>query len=305
MRQLLDCAAHAEDPETLRARLAVDGYLFFRGLLPREAVEQAGTVVRRELASGGWTDPDGRPVGPVRAVNARDATRDPAYLNAAKSAAFNRIPYLRPLRRVVRSLLGADAFSYPVKVLRTVYPEALTAEVPRGRYVHQDYRGLGVNDLFTTWVPLMPIPRALGGLAVLPGSHLGPPPPVRVLRPEAAEAGWASTDFEVGDVLLFHGLTSHAALPNRAGRLRVSQDCRWQPAAQSAPARMLFGPRAPEQGELFHRLLRARPWWEPVPASVVVAGPGELGAQPPWSRFFPVHQAWAGRANQDGRADVR
>lgn len=299
----MDSAAHAGDAATLRARLSVDGYLFFRGLLPRDAVEQAGAAVLRELAQGGWADSAGHPIGAVRAVNAREATRDPAYLRAATTVAFNRIPYLRPLRRAVRALLGPDAFSYPVKVLRAIYPEG--TEAPRGRYIHQDYLGLGVNDLFTTWVPLMPIPRPLGGLAVLPGSHLGPPPPVRLLRPEQAETGWATTDFEVGDVLLFHGLTSHAALPNRTRRLRLSQDSRWQPAGQSAPARMLFGPRAPEQGELFHRLLRSRPWWEPVPASLAVAGPGELSGQPPWSRFFPVHPAWAGRADRDGRADVR
>jgi hypothetical protein len=307
MKALVDSGAHAGDAETLRARLSVDGYLFFRGLLPRAQVEAAGAAVHAALAAGGWADAEGRPVGARRALNARDAVKDPAYLRAAGSPEFNRIPYLSPLRNVVRGLLGAGAFSYPVKVLRAVYPEPAGDDPPRGRYVHQDYIGTAVDDMFTTWVPLMPIPVRLGGLAVLPGSQLGAPPPLCVLRERQAERdGWATADYQVGDVLLFHGLTSHAALPNRAGRLRVSQDSRWQAAGQPAPARLVYGPKQPGQGELFSRLLGRHRWWEPIPAGQPIAGPGAAGgAAAPWSRFFPVDPSWAGRVRVGARTDVR
>lgn len=304
MKSLVDSGAHAGDPELLRARLSVDGYLFFRGLLPRAEVEAAGAAVHAALAAGGWSDREGRPVGERRALNAREAAGDPAYRRAAGAPAFNRIPYLKPLRTVVRSLLGAAAFSYPVKVLRAVYPEG--EEPPRGRYVHQDYIGAAVNDMFTTWVPLMPIPVQLGGLAVLPRSHLGGPPPLRVLRePQAEREGWATADYAVGDVLLFHCLTSHAALPNRAERLRVSQDSRWQAGGQPAPARLVYGPKQPGQGEMFSRLLAHHRWWEPIPAGQPIAGPGALADAKPWSRFFLVDPRWAGRADRSPRPEVR
>jgi hypothetical protein len=45
---------------------------------------------------------------------------------------------LPPLRAGVRAVLGPAAFSYPVKVLRAVYPERPQAR-PRGRYIHYDY----------------------------------------------------------------------------------------------------------------------------------------------------------------------
>lgn len=301
MRTLTDSAAHATDPDTLRARLSVDGYLFFRGLLPAAEVSAAGAAVHKALAAGGWADAEGRPAGAPRALNAREAVADPAYRRAAASPEFNRIPYLAPLRSLVRGLLGEqDAFSYPVKVLRAVYPE--DGQPPRGRYVHQDYIGALVDDMFTSWIPLMPIPRRLGGLAVLPGSHLAAPPPPRVLGLEHAEAeGWAGADYAVGDVLLFHCLTSHAALPNHGDRLRVSQDSRWQSARQPAPGRMIYGPKAPGDGELFSRLLGRRPWWEPVPGTLRVTGPGGAADGLPvpraWSRFFPIGEpgAWAER----------
>jgi hypothetical protein len=312
---LTDSAAHLADPDTLRARLGVDGYLYFRGLLPAAEVAAAGTAVRTALAAGGWADREGRPTaGAPRALNAREAAADPAYRRAAASASFNRIPYLRPLRSLVRSLLGADAFSYPVKVLRAVYPEAAGDPPPRGRYVHQDYPGIPVNDMFTTWVPLMPIPRRLGGLAVLPGSHLGAAPPVRPLGEGQAESGaWASADYEAGDVLLFHCLTSHAALPNRDGRLRLSQDSRWQSGGQPAPARMIYGPKAESEGEAFNRLFGRQPWWEPVPAGLRLIRPGDaqheaaLSPTAAWSRFFPVGDPayWAERVRAHRAFEAR
>ena len=284
MRTLTDSGPHAADPETLRARLSTDGYVYLRGLLPVAAVERAGAAVRAALAAGGWADAEGRPLGDPRALNAREAVSDPAYLRAAGTPPFNRIPYLNPLRSMVRSLLGADAFSYPVKVLRAVYPEG--REPPRGRYVHADYLGTAVNDMVTTWIPLMPIPRRLGGLAVLPGSHRGGPQPLRVLGD--ADEGWASIDYAMGDVLLFHCLTSHAALPNRGDRLRLSQDSRWQSGSQPAPTRMIYGPKDPGHGEVYNRLFHHRPWWEPVPATLRTMSREQLYDLPMWSRFFPV-----------------
>ena len=301
----MDSAAHAGDPDTLRARLSVDGYLYLRGLLPAGPVAEAGAAVRAALTAGGWADAEGRPLGAPRAVDAREAVADQAYRRAAGSAEFNRLPYLRALRSLVRSLLGARAFSYPVKVLRAVYPEG--AEPPRGRFVHQDYIGAGVNDMLTAWVPLMPIPVALGGLAVLPRSHRGAPPRLRVLSRQQAEAEcWATADYAVGDVLLFHCLTSHAALPNQADRLRLSQDSRWQPEGQPAPARMIYGPKQQGQGELFSGLFGGRGWWEPIPATPPILRTGEADAAPPWSRFFPVDPRWAARARlARGGTDVR
>jgi ectoine hydroxylase-related dioxygenase (phytanoyl-CoA dioxygenase family) len=71
----------------------------------------------------------------------------------------------------------------------------------------------------------MEIPVRIGGLAVQPGGHLGPPRPPRPPRPLGqAEPGWATTSYEPGDVILFHCLTPHAALPNSGSALRISGD---------------------------------------------------------------------------------
>jgi hypothetical protein len=295
VRELVDSMALRADHVALRRRLAEDGYLFFRGLLRPADVAAACDSVRAELSLGGWTDGEGHPSGPQRAVSVRQALANPSFRAALASRGLNRLPYLPPLRGLVRQLLGQAAFCYPVKVLRIVYPEPPFL-VTKGRYIHQDFAVSCVQDMLTTWLPLMDIPVQLGGLAVLPGSQLGPPMRPRLLR--ADEPGWATTDYRPGDVLLFHCLTSHAALPNHADRLRISTDVRWQAADQPAPAELVLGPasapaRRGPQVELFSRLYSREPWWEPVPSGLMLQSRQQLAAVPPApSRLFTMHRDW-------------
>jgi Phytanoyl-CoA dioxygenase (PhyH) len=310
VRELADSGTLRADPFALRQRLAADGYLFFRGLLAADDVQSAYDAVRTELRVGGWMDLDGRPTGPQRALTVRDGIADPSFRAALASRGLSRLPYLASLRSLVRLILGGAAFSYPVKVLRIVYPEP-PSQATRGRYIHQDYAVSGVQDMLTTWLPLMAIPPLLGGLALLPGSHLGPPLRPRILP--ADEPRWATTDYRAGDVLLFHCLTSHAALPNHSDRLRVSADFRWQAGDQTAPAELVLGPQAGRtavapsrrgrangtpggrsgQLELYSRLLSCEPWWEPVPDGLMLTSRQQLVADPPApSRLFRLHRGW-------------
>jgi hypothetical protein len=288
--ELADSRGLAGDPAALRARLAADGYVFLRGLLPADPVRAAGDRVAAELRAGGWSaagSPALKPgAGPLEAL------ADPSYRAAVMSRAFNALPYLASLRATVRGVLGPGAFSYPVKVLRAVAPESLSARTT-GRYIHCDYLGAGVQDMLTTWIPLADVPAELGGLAVRPGGHRERP---RRPRPRAAdERGWASTDYRPGDVIIFHCLTPHAALPNTSRRLRLSADFRWQQPGRAAPSEMILGP-AGRTPELFSRLLRREPWWEPVPPGLQLRPRAELAARPPGpSQLFAVDPSWQSR----------
>jgi len=287
--ELADSASWLTDSDELRRRLAADGYLFFRGLLPAGQVQAAGQAVLDRLRAGGWVDDRGIPSIEPRAVNSMDALADPAFRAAMFGPAFNQLPYLPALRQVIRRVLGPPAFSYPAKVLRAIYPERPQAR-PRGRYVHYDYGVSGVQDMLTSWVPLMDIPVRIGGLAVQPGGHLGPP-----RRPwplSVTEPGWATTSYEPGDVIVFHCLTPHAALPNRGSALRVSGDFRWQRPDQPAPAELVQGPAA-RPPEMFRRLFGRERWWEPVPVGLALRPRAQLiAALPGPSRLIAVHPGW-------------
>ena len=100
------------------------------------------------------------------------------------------------------------------------------------------------------------------------------------------------TPCEPGDVIIFHCLTPHAALPNTGSSLRISGDFRWQHPDQPAPAELILGPQR-RPPELFSRLFSRDRWWEPVPAGLTLRPRAELAAIPPGhSRLVAVHPGW-------------
>ena len=284
-QELVDSSALAGDWRALRERIAVDGYVFVRGLLDAEAVRAVGRRGLTHLQAAGWTagGPDpvtAPPQRPVRAVRMRDAFGQSGYRQIVADPGFNRIAFDPPLAGLMARILGPDGFCYPLRLPRVVYPAALVAHQP-GNMVHKDYGA--VQDMFTCWVPLGDVPRSLGGLAVLPGSQLSSQ--VRHRPLDRLEDGWRTADYRPGDVLVFHCLTTHAALPNRENRLRFSAEYRWQLADQPAPRRLVSGPHG---GELGRRRFAGSGWWHPVPAGVTLfddGGPGRRVVPAPPSRF--------------------
>jgi hypothetical protein len=211
----------------------------------------------------------------------RDAGADRGYRQILADPGFNSIPFVSPLADVMARILGPSGFCYPMKVPRIVYPASLVPRQP-GNVVHKDYRS--VQDMFTSWVPLGDVPRTLGGLAVLPGSHRHSQ--VRYRPLDRLEDGWLTADYEAGDVIVFHCLTTHAALPNHEDRMRLSGEYRWQLADRPAPRRMVIGPNGKEIGS---RLFAGAPWWHSVVRGLTLFDDGGADRHPtrpaPPSRF--------------------
>ena len=273
------------DWTALRERIATDGYVFMRGLLDPTMVRSVGRTGLAHLQAAGWTEPatdpvTARPLLPVRAEKVRDAFGQPGHREIVTDAGFNMIPFQSPLADLMAQILGPDGFCYPLKIPRVVYPATLVPHQP-GNYVHMDYGS--VQDMFTCWVPLGDIPRTLGGLAVNPGSQRTTRVHHRPL--DQLPPRWLTTDYEAGDVLVFHCLTAHAALPNLENRMRLSAEYRWQLADQPAPRRMVMGPQGHEIGS---RLFGRTPWWRPVAPGLTLfddGGPQSRTLPAPPSRF--------------------
>jgi hypothetical protein len=273
--ELIDSGPLLGDWRALRERIAADGYVFVRRLLEPAMVREVGRVGLGHLEAAGW-------LGSVRAVRMRDALRDPGYARVLADPGFNRIPFTAELQTLMGQILGPGGFCYPFKLPRIVYPASLVPRQP-GNFVHKDYGA--VQDMFTCWVPLGAVPQALGGLAVEAGSQV-----TSTVRPrplDALPAGWATVDYEPGDVLVFHCMTTHAALPNRSDRIRFSAEYRWQLADQPAPRRLVIGPRGHEIGS---RLFARTSWWHSVAGGLTLfddhEGSPMLPAAP--SRFVPA-----------------
>ena len=258
---MVDSSSLFGDGAALRQRIARNGYVLMRGLLPPVSVRAVGAAGLACLQEAGWTAPGEDPISapalrPVRAVRMRDAFGDPGYRRIVAAPGFNCIAFSSPLADLMVQILGPQGFCYPLKIPRVVYPVDLVPRQPGG-FVHKDYGS--VQDMFTCWVPLGDVPRTLGGLALRPGSQC-----TTRVRPRPLgrlERGWVSADYAAGDVLVFHCLTTHAALPNHEARLRFSGEYRWQRNDQPAPRRMVIGPYGHEIGS---RLFGRAPWWHSV-----------------------------------------
>jgi hypothetical protein len=265
--ELRDSRALLGDWAALRERIAHDGYVFMRQLLDADWIRRIGNTGLVHLQAAGWTAPGPDPMTappqlPVRAVRMRDAFGQPGYREIVGDPSFNQVPFTAPIADLMLQILGPGGFCYPLKVPRVVYPVSVVPRQP-GNFAHKDYGA--VQDMFTCWVPLGDVPRTLGGLALQAGSQHHAR--VRPTPLDSLPSGWLTTDYRAGDVLVFHCLTTHAALPNREHRLRFSAEYRWQMSDQPAPRRVVVGPYGNEIGS---RMFSRTSWWHAIPAGVML-----------------------------------
>lgn len=248
MKELLDSAPLIGDNGALQARLAEEGYLFFRGLLPSDVIEDVRSQIARILYDSNWLDTDADPhdlVAGEGAVEEGSPGFFGAYTAIQSTEAFHELAYRPELLDLASGLLGEPAFGHPAHICRIAPPSPGANPTP----IHQDYRFIqGCIDTLTTWIPLGAAPPEIGGLRVLARSPSVGVLPVKasdgpgMMRAEADEhhPEWRTTIYGPGDALLFSSLTVHGAMPNRTDRLRLSADFRYQ-ALSSPMAKDLLG----------------------------------------------------------------
>lgn len=252
----------------LRTRMEEDGYLFLPGLLDRSDVIAARRECARRIAEAGMLAPGSDPVD-LRPRAGMDRYFSPELTEG--NAALMRILYDGPMMAFFTAFLGGEVRHFDYTWLRTVGPGAGTAP-------HMDivYMGRGTTRLYTAWTPLGDIPIDVGGLMILEGSHrqervrraygtkdvdewctnkrpegwtgMGGggniarngvlhPDPVR-LR-ERLGGRWLTSDFRMGDLLVFGMFTAHASLDNGGDTIRLSSDSRYQLASEPVDERWI------------------------------------------------------------------
>jgi ectoine hydroxylase-related dioxygenase (phytanoyl-CoA dioxygenase family) len=228
------------DPPALRARLAEDGYLYFSELLDRDRIRTLRKQMLTVLADHGWVARDGYfMAGRCVRTPLREGEEEylAAYDDVQRLEAFHTLAHDETLVETMRQVLGDTAFPHPLKIARLSFPDHFEASTPP----HQDYpNNQGTDGLTAAWVPVGEIPYELGGLAILRGSqkygvlpldvHLGPGKRQAVVPVEVLEqCRWVTTEFAMGDVLLFTSKTVHASMHNASEFfMRTSVDFRYQ-----------------------------------------------------------------------------
>jgi hypothetical protein len=255
LRELRDSNDVLYDPSALRERMAQDGYLLIRELIPRDTAISARARILEHMQEQGTLSPDQpvlegvMPRGGKRAhvIGKRGISHHPQVVEMLENSAlfdFWQRFYSEPVR----------TFDY--KWLRAVANEEFT-----GCHYDVVYMGRGSQRLHTCWLPIADLPVAQGTLCVCVGSHnlpgfaklrdtYGKMDVDRDLvdgwfssdpREITAKFGgyWATTDFRAGDMLAFGLYTMHASTTNLTDRWRLSCDVRFQPAADSVDERWI------------------------------------------------------------------
>jgi len=240
MQPFFDTTPLLGDPAALRARMRQDGYLFVRGLLPREAVANVQRQVGELARDAGWLRPD----TPVSEAHANPAgfcvDPEPRYLETLRRINhledYHALKHHEALIGFLETLLGGPILAHPRVLCRNIFParEEFTTKA------HQDFPNVqGTEEVYTAWIPLIDIPMEAGPLQVAAGTqaegvhdfHIGAGAGgIEITDP--LDGRWHAGPFEAGDVLFFHSMTVHKGVPNRGDRLRMSMDVRYQLASE-------------------------------------------------------------------------
>lgn len=268
-------SSRGDGPELLR-RIREDGYLFLRGVLPEEPLE----ALRREFLllarEGGWLQPG---------TAVEEALADPSascvepeskyyavYHRIYRLESFHALPHDARLVDLFERIFGEPVLLHPRIIGRLIFPRD-TAAIDYTTPAHQDYPHIqGTEETFTAWIPLSDCPRELGPLTVAEGTHRAG---VRTFRPALGAGGlevidplegrWRTGDFRLGDVLIFHSLTVHKALPNLTNRLRISVDFRYQRRSEPINRECLLLDGSPLSWEEIYRHWQSKEhqyYWE-------------------------------------------
>jgi ectoine hydroxylase-related dioxygenase (phytanoyl-CoA dioxygenase family) len=236
MEPFADSTNLLDDAPALRRRFDEDGYVFVRDVVDGDVLQSLRQRVIEACDRHGWlADPADAAVPRVAPLVEGDEGYFEAYDDIYRLEEFHALPHHESVMRVMRTLLGDTAFPHPLGIARLAFPDNDMWTTPP----HQDFpNNQGTSDLYACWIPLGDCPLDLGPLSILQGSHrlgllplefsLGAGNRRAVLDERHDRLQWVGGDFRAGDVVVFHSLTVHRALPNRCRGLRLSVDYRFQ-----------------------------------------------------------------------------
>jgi len=265
--ELRDSSDVRGQPDVLRSRLQEDGYVFLRGVIPKEDVARARGEVLGVLDEDGLLD-KGHPK--EEGVVAGDHDGDQGMIKGLAESGIIYRPSFQcatnndALFDFFAKFFGEEVTTFDYKWVRAVKPGESS-----GFHMDSVYMARGSRDLVTCWIPLMEVPWEMGGLAVVPGSnHLENYKTMRETygeldldKDDVGGTGWFSADpeevlkygsrfetahFMPGDIVFFTLKTVHGSAVNQSNRWRMSVDVRFQPASHPIDERWFKDPKDQE-----------------------------------------------------------
>jgi ectoine hydroxylase-related dioxygenase (phytanoyl-CoA dioxygenase family) len=249
------------DRRVLWEQYREQGYLWLKGILPRESVLDFRRRFFQCFAETGLLEPE---TDPVEGVYTKSETLFQTHPNkvimeVVRWAAFEAFCMAEPIIRFYEDFLEGAVYLHKRKLIRWTKPLE-----PRTTAPHYDliYLRGGTERVVTSWIPIGDIPVEMGGLVYLEKSHHwgrrkehafktanAMLPPDQQINPYnknmqidypigddvnalAAQIGgrWLIADYEAGDMVVHDPYFVHTATVNHDphNRIRLSTDIRYQ-----------------------------------------------------------------------------
>ena len=254
IKELINSSDIINDPLELQNRLSQEGYLFFKQLQDRNKLLELRKEIMTIIKNIGWLSQSTDPLNGIADISAQCTEGDNEYTDGYKEIykleSFHRSAHWNEVTDLIQKILGKPIMPQPQTVIRIWFPQYTVHTTPS----HQDFVHFqGSYKNLSCWTPIGDCPIELGGLAVIPGSHNVKKVLDHHFSLGAGELGidqkkdligmnqdWYSTNYEIGDTLIFTALTLHKALPNYTNnKLRLSMDNRYQTVGSPIAEHML------------------------------------------------------------------
>jgi ectoine hydroxylase-related dioxygenase (phytanoyl-CoA dioxygenase family) len=218
----------------LKKELREKGYLYFKNFFDAELINECKQAILSVLWKLQWLEYPSTKCSIVYRLNSPEFYQ--CIETLMEQEVLHTLAYSPKLQSLMSLIIGVEPFAHFRKMIRLSYPFEMNPKdlTPP----HQDiFYVRGEVDTFTCWIPLGNYPRGLGGLQVAECSHMN-----GIYSSSANDEGrfgcqladidesmfnWKQADYQLGDLLLFHSLTLHAAAPNFGDEFRISLDCRF------------------------------------------------------------------------------
>lgn len=223
-----------EPARVLRDRFQRDGYLHFPGHVGADKCDALlGEIVLALAPHVRHAAGAAAPVLAGEPFYETDAVWNALYPGLQSLYGLHRFFHEEDLTGLMRLVLDAEPFVYPMKMGRVATPRRLGFETPPHQDAHSHQGGPTMAGI---WVALHDVREGMGRLALLPGSHRRG---VRRVFPARGVGGvqceifpdettWHVSDVARGDVIVFHSCCVHRAEPNTTrDAVRISVDTRF------------------------------------------------------------------------------
>ena len=271
--ELRSSADAVDDFDALRARFEADGYLYLPRLLDVDTLGAARLTMLEALADLDFIDMD-YPLGDGVAKRECNVSAREMVGLSKNNDALRQALFAGPMMAFYEDFLGG-----PVRPLDFTWCRVKSSGTETATNPHYDivFMGRGTKNLYTSWTPLGDTPREMGGLMILENSHrleevkatygqsdvdvyctngmelderrsgqnrwqgsgTGTFASDAIALREELNGRWLTTDYELGDLLVFSMYTMHASMDNLTNRLRLSTDTRYQLSSEPVDERWI------------------------------------------------------------------